>query len=101
MVGLAARHGTMGLLLGLTLTLSVGSVVLIGCGRKGSGKVSGARLEQLIATGKLSEAETLCKKVLQNEPANVEARGSLAKILCLQGDALLYELGFFSRPDGG
>jgi Flp pilus assembly protein TadD len=88
------------MVLGLGLALAGGTVTVDGCGRNSSVKVSRSQLERLISAGKLSEAEGVCRKVLQDNPEDHETRGSLANILCLQGDALLAEKGFFDRPTG-
>lgn len=70
-----------------------------GCGLGGKKQPSAtANFEELIAQGKLSEAEALCRNAVQSNPRDNEARAKLARALCLQGEASLRNAGFFDRP---
>jgi len=68
-----------------------------GCGAAQPKKPSLAGLDGLITERKLAEAEELCRRIVQADPGDSEARGSLARVLCLRGDAALAELGFLER----
>lgn len=80
----------------LVLALGTAMFAASGCGQ-GTPEATPSRLAHLMATGQLTEAEALCRSVLKKTPDDAEARGSLAKVMCLQGDELLAKAGFFAR----
>jgi Flp pilus assembly protein TadD len=85
----------------LALALTGIGFAAAGCGGQRVKKPTLARLEHLITTGKLTEAEELCRQAMKSDPNDYEARGSLAHVLCLEGDAALAEAGFFVRAERG
>lgn len=77
------------------------SALAVGCGLGGKPQRSAtAQFEELVSQGKLAEAESLCRKTVQSNPNDWEARGKLVRVLCLQGEASLQEAGFFDKPAG-
>ncbi|GEM_PF-3266845 len=84
----------------LVLMLSVAVVTMSGCGQD-TPEPTQSNLAHLMDTGRLADAEAMCRSVLSKNPEDAEARGSLAKVLCLQGDELLGKAGFFARTSGG
>jgi len=83
-------------LLGAWVWVVLGPTVA-GCGAAQPKAPSLGGLEGLISQRKLAEAEEVCRKVVQADPEDSGARGSLARVLCLRGDAALVELGFLER----
>lgn len=78
---------------------------IFGCGGEEEKPVSpGAKLDNLLKTGKLDEAERFLRELVKKEDSKREGdrtqlhRGNLAQVLCLRGAAALNEAGFFD-PD--
>ena len=78
---------------------------IFGCGGEEEKPVSpGAKLDNLLKTGKLDEAERFLRELVKKEDSKKEKdstqlhRGNLAQVLCLRGAAALNEAGFFD-PD--
>lgn len=66
-----------------------------GCGSSEKQAAPGANLDKLIRDGKLAEAERVCRALVKKNDSDAVARGTLARVLCLRGDAVLAEIGFF------
>ncbi len=87
------------------IALTVLLIPIFGCGGEEKKPLTpGAKLDNLLKTGKLDEAERLLRELVKKEDSKKEEsrtqlhRGNLVRVLCLRGEAALTEAGFFD-PD--